>query len=312
MVSLKEVKQEAQLSLLGKDILHSLIYFNIFKYPLRIEELFSNSSVKTASLHNVIEEADLLVKQGLINKVGDWYYIYDNRQLIAKRITGNALAAKYMGLAKKVGCFIACFPFVRGVFISGSLSKGYMDKDSDFDFFVVTAPNRLWLCRTLLIIFKKIFLLNSKKIFCPNYFIDTEHLEIPDQNMFTAKEINYLIPVYNKQLYKQLLTSNEWREDYMPNFSEYKRFVYSEAIRFKDFIEKLLNGKTGEWLDNLSMKVTERFWQKKHKEAFGNNVSIRCRKYVSKFHPKGYQNRVIESYKENIKAFEIIYNVNLY
>jgi len=311
MKAVTKTIQEAELSLLSKDIIHSLLYFNIFRFPLKIDELFSNSSIKGVSLSELIDEVNLLVKQGIIKKHGEWFILYNNISFIKDRDEGTTRAESYLRLAKKIGCFMSCFPFVRGVFISGSLSKGYMNSKSDIDFFIVTAPNRLWLCRTLLILFKKVFLFNSRKFFCPNYFIDTDHLEIPDQNIFTAKELSYLIPIYNSSIYKQLLESNEWREEYMPNFPARSRLIYSGAPWFKDFMEVLLGGKVGEVLDNFCMKVTEGFWRKKYKTIFGKDVvSIRCKKYVSKFHPKGYQNKVIE--KENISKFEEFHNFNLY
>src|SRR4029453_8923510 len=96
---------------------------------------------------------------------------------------------------------IASFPYVRCVCISGSLSKKYFDDTTDIDFFVITKPGRLWVCRTFLILFKKLFLLNSKKYFCINYFIDSDNLEIPDQNIFTATELTTLIPMHDYELY---------------------------------------------------------------------------------------------------------------
>ncbi len=312
MTVLSKVVREAEISLLSKDILHSLLYFNIFNFPLKVEELFFNSSIEETSLIDINREANLLLEQGIIKKQGEYFYLSEHNPVQA-RIEGNEKAVNALKIAQKIGYFIAWFPFVRGVFVSGSLSKGYMGKNSDIDFFVVTAPNRLWLARTMLIVFKKIFLFNSKKFFCPNYFIDTDHLEIPDQNIFTAKELNYLIPVYNDSIYKKLLGSNEWREDYMPNFQIKNHVIHSEIFWMKDLFELLLKGKIGEMLDNLCMKITESFWRKKYKTIFGKDaVSIRCKKYVSKFHPKGYQNKVIEKYKQSIRNFEELYNLNLY
>jgi len=303
---------EAELSVLSKDILRSLLYFNIFKFPLKIEELFYNSSIKNISIVEVTEEVNTLMQMGMVKKEEDYFFVSDNIS-IQKRIEGGKMSNNSMELAHRVGCFIACFPFVRGVFISGSLSKGYMDGKSDIDFFVVTAPNRLWLSRTLLVLFKKLFLFNSRKFFCPNYFIDTDHLEIPDQNIFTAKELNYLIPIYNSSVYRKLLESNEWREDFMPNFPARSSLIYSGRLWSKDFWETLLDGRLGDKLDDFCMKITERFWRKKYKAIFGKDaVSIRCKKYVSKFHPKGYQNKVIEKYKQSIRNFEELYNINLY
>src|SRR5690606_3777846 len=102
---------------------------------------------------------------------------------------GNLMANKFSDIARKKAKLISQFPFVRGVMASGSLSKGYADEKSDIDFFIITIPNRLWIARTLLVLYKRIFLLNSHKFFCVNYFVDEKHLGIEEKNLFTATEL---------------------------------------------------------------------------------------------------------------------------
>jgi predicted nucleotidyltransferase len=308
---LQKDKNETRLSLVAKDILQILLYFNIFKYPLKAQEILINSSIEKITLTEINESLDILIQKQLVRKFDDFYKPGLSEAKISERIKGNIKAATQLNIGKRMGRFISYFPFVRGVFISGSLSKGYMDKNSDIDFFVVTSPNRLWLARTLLILFKKMFLFNSRRYFCPNYFIDNEHLEIPDRNFFTAKELSYLFPVFNAELYSQLLESNKWRLDYMPNFPSYKNKIFSGDFLPKKILEKILNGRIGEFLDNFCMKITESFWRRKYRNVIKGDLNIRCRKHVSKFHPKGFQDKVLQKYANEIKAFENQFKVSL-
>jgi hypothetical protein len=303
--------KEPELSLLAKDILHTLIYFDIFNYPLKLEEIYFNSSIKNVDIDSIHQEILLLVDLGLISNIDEWYFLYNNASIITDRLKGNKKADFYLKLATKIGLFMACFPFVRGVFVSGSLSKGYMNNKSDIDFFIITAPDRLWLSRTLLILFKKLLLLNSRKFFCPNYFIDTNHLKIQEQNMYTAKELSYLIPIYNATLYRELLSTNEWRDMYMPNFIFKSKTAQNERNILKTFLEKILSGKAGEKLDLFFMKFTESFWQRKYRRLYKNDVDIKCSRHVSKFHPNGYQNKVISKFEKNVMRFESFYNISL-
>jgi hypothetical protein len=130
---------------------------------------------------------------------------------------------------------IMSFPFVESVNISGALSKNFIDDDGDIDFFIITAPNKLWIARTLLIAYKKIVLFNSKKYFCVNYFISTNHLEIDEQNKFTATELVTLIPVYGEKAYTNFVTKNKWVETIFPN-----KPMESQP-RFKDFKKPLVS-----------------------------------------------------------------------
>jgi predicted nucleotidyltransferase len=52
------------------------------------------------------------------------------------------LAVKHIKKAKAVAKFLSWFPYIRGIAISGSLSKNFADENSDLDFFIITAANR--------------------------------------------------------------------------------------------------------------------------------------------------------------------------
>ncbi|WP_201297583.1 nucleotidyltransferase domain-containing protein, partial [Flavobacterium sp. 9AF] len=164
--------------------LKPLLYFSIFNHPLKKEEVYLYSSLK--DLKSVIEELDTALSRGIIEKTEDFYHTHLSSESIEKRKIGNKNAEIALVKAQKKARFISrFFPFIEGIAISGSLSKGYFDKNSDVDYFIITKPNHLWTCRTFLVLFKKIFLLNSKKYFCMNYFISSAYLEIEEKNIFT-------------------------------------------------------------------------------------------------------------------------------
>ncbi len=187
-----------------------------------------------------------------------------------------------------------------------------MDAASDIDYFIVTQPGRLWITRTLLILFKKIFLLNSKKYFCMNYFVDSQHLQIPDKNIFTAKELYSLIPTYNKEIHHRILLENGWARDYFPNFLYTPNpQVIEQSVFFKSWIEKLFSGKMTDALDSFCMRGTERFWNYKFRKQIKGISSIRCQKSVSKFHPKSFEPQILETLRRDIREYEATYKVNL-
>lgn len=291
---------------LQADIIKTLLYFDVFDYPLTSREINSNCP-QPSTIEEIEKNLEALVKEGLIIKNENLYYSGADKNVFNKRKEGNLLANKTLSIANRFSKLIASFPFVRGVYLSGSLSKGFMDKDSDVDYFIITSPQRLWLCRTLLVAFKKIMLFNSKKYFCVNYFIDTESLEIQDKNLFTATELTSIYPTYNYDLYKQFLDANSWTKKYFPN----KNFRPDKTLKNNQFslkngLEKMLNGKLGERLDNWCFNFTLKHWQKKFPdfdtEQF--DLRLRSRKNVSKHHPHGYQTKVLKAYKKKLIDFE--------
>ncbi len=296
-------------------ILRILLYFDIFNHPLKESEIASYSPFGAEGSEIVNKNLSRLCDAGLIRKSGSYYHIFIKDTAIKRRLDGEAMAEKALARARWYSGLISRFPYVRGVLLSGSISKNYMDKDADIDYFVITAPERMWICRTFLILFKKIFLFNSKKYFCLNYFITEESLMIPNQNIFTATELAFLIPTYNEGLYHRLMSENTWYRQYYPKLSLRcaKHIVPTTSFAFKNRLEKILSGKAGENLDNLFFKLTLKYWKKKfsHFDPDTFDHRLRSRKNESKHHPLGYQEKILSMYETRIKDFEQQYSVRL-
>lgn len=302
------------LPVLTVSALKVLLYYDLFRYPLTASEILyhcRHQGCTESQLHNSLSA---LISDGKIFHHDGYYLLKNEPHLIERRIKGNALAEKMKQKAAKKSELIARFPYVRGICISGSLSKNYCDETTDIDFFIITAPGRLWVCRSLLILYKKLFLLNSKKYFCINYFIDSENLSIPDKNIFTATEIITLIPSYNHPLYSDFFRANDWITDYYPNatMAQCNTSLSKESI-IKRTLEKLLDTQLGEWLDRYFYKTTINHWKKKFKgmDEAAFELNMRSRKDVSKHHPQGFQFRVLKMYDENCRAFEAKHGIPL-
>jgi hypothetical protein len=286
-----------------------LLYFDIFQYPL-------NSSELRLAIPNPSKQDDIvgeLLELGLIEKKSEWYFLRGRNY--TKRISEQSKSDVVLKKAKTYSKIINCFPFVRGVYISGSLSKDWSDDTTDVDYFVVTSPQRLWLCRTMLILFKKIFLFNSRKYFCLNYFIDTENLRIEERNIFTATEICFLKPMINEKLFYEFLQNNKWIENYyISNAHLENTYIYEHKDPwYKKLGEKLLSGKLGESLDIWSMKRTLRFWRNKfpgmQKADF--DINFKSSRTISKHHPNGFQKKVLDSLELRVKEFEKSTSISL-
>jgi len=305
--------QSSGIGILAKSIIKTLAYYDIFNYPLTEEEIYICSNTNGDTKTSVFEELEVLVSSGIVYRNDKFYSINHNSHLIPKRIEGNKRAIKKMKAAKLFSKFISHFPFVRGVLLSGSISKGYMDEKADIDYFIITAPNRLWIARILLVFFKKMFLLNSYKFFCINYFISTTKLEIEEKNIYTATELATLIPMYGADVYNDLYGANQWIKSYVPNYP--KRDVVTLPVFKKKMIQKvmesLLDNSFGDYVDDKIMKMFIRFDEKRYgdldEDTFG--LAFKTRKNISKHHPNFFQKRVLESFRKKLKQLELEHNI---
>lgn len=292
-----------------KDIIKLLLYFDIFDYPLKLEEL----NLATSKDFDVTEAINELKKFNIVEEQEGYYYLtgknYD------KRIRLHSTSEKYFRKAKRYAKLIYRFPFVRGVYISGSLSKDWADDNTDVDYFIITSPSRLWVCRTMLVMFKKVFLLNSRKYFCLNYFIDEDNLEIRNKNIFTAMEVSFLKPMINKPLFGEFKDKNHWVDEYFngEHLDDDQYAMDRNHTIMKRMGEEILKGKLGEQLDIWCMKRTLNHWRDKFPEMKKEDFEINFKtdRSISKHHPSGFQMKVLDAFDQKVKEFEDQYQLSL-
>lgn len=281
-------------------ILNVLKYYSIFNYPIKAEEIqkYATIIISIACITDVLDE---LVNDGRVYNYNNYYSLsVDIAALVANREKGNRLAAEKIFLAHKAGKLVYKFPFVRFVGISGSLSKGYAQADSDFDFFIITAGNRLWIARTILHLFKKMtFLAGRQHDFCMNYFVDDKSLVLDEKNRFTAIELITLIPVKGHDVYDKLMKSNEWAYALMPNVNiELSEDIYKREPLIKRMAEWIMNKLGGDKLNESLMILTDRSWRKKWKNKNypmeDYDLAFKTNLHVSKNHPANHQKRVLK------------------
>lgn len=290
---------------IAQNILKTLGYFDLFHYPLTVEEIYlfhadanSIDSINTALLS--------LMEEGIVFKLDLFYALQNDRALVQRRCTGNCLAIKHMKTAQKVAKLLSRFPYVKGIAVSGSLSKNYADEKSDIDFFIITASNRLWVARTLMHLYKKFtFITGRQHWFCMNYYVDEAALEIAEKNIFTAMEIVTLIPMQGKSGFNNFIENNQWTKKYFPlHHTSTTHLPEITPGWCRTFFEKLFNGRIGDNVDKRLMNITGKRWKKKTERHQVNSrgivMGMALGRHFSKPDPKNFQDKVVERYETKV------------
>ncbi|HEY0976712.1 MAG TPA: nucleotidyltransferase domain-containing protein [Flavobacteriales bacterium] len=288
-------------------LLRTLAYFDVFHHPLTVEEL-ERFSDRTLHDRKAIEAAlQDLATRGLVQFCDGHWALREVVKAVDTRMLAEARAQQRMPKAITMSRLIARFPFVRAVFISGSLSKGRLAADGDIDFFIITAPGRLWVARTLLVLYKKLFLLNSHRDLCVNYFLDTDHLTVEDRNRFTAMEVVTLLPMYGNGTTEAFFAGNSWAFGMNPGARPRpsREVAIGDTPRKRRW-ERRLSGRVGDVLDEWCMKLTWRFWNWKFSRMDRRSfeVALRTRTYVSKHHPRNFQQHVLDGLQQRLTVLE--------
>ena len=290
-----------------QNILNTLAYFDIFHYPLAKEEvLLFHAGISTQSIIN--NTLDILCEEGIVFKLDEFYSIQNNISLAQRRHKGNTFAFEQMKTAHRAAKILSKFPYVRGLAISGSLSKNYADESTDVDFFIITSPNRLWVARSLMHLFYKlIFFTGRQRWFCMNYYVDEAGLEIEEKNIFTAIEIATLLPMYGKPVLDNFILANAWIKDHYPlcETNTNNALLVKKGF-FGRLLETIFSKGLGERLDNRLMKITKKRWtkkmDKKMKNSKGLPLGMLVGKHFSKPNPVFFQNKIIAMYKAKLDA----------
>jgi hypothetical protein len=284
-----------------------MAYFDIFHYPLAIEDVCWFLD-KEATQEEVRQELEALVRGGQLFRSGPFYSLQNDPALATRRLRGEARADELLSIANRGGRLLYQFPFVRGIFISGSLSKRCADEKADIDYFIITKANRIWIARTLMHLFKKLtYLRGHQHRYCMNYFIDEEALEIKEKNIFTAVELLTLMPVCGNGGLTQFFRANEWTSDYLPHYSDRIRQAQGESRSswLKRTIEKLFDHRFGDRLEGWLRGLTDRRWKQKTERGDlngkGDPMTLQCGQHFSRPDPEIFQQRVLSKYHRRVK-----------
>lgn len=288
-------------------ILQALVYFDIFDYPLRIDEIpkFMDLSLTDSALDNCLSS---LEEKKRIFHFNGFYSLQNNPLLVHRRKQGNERARELLVKANNAGRFLYRFPFVRGVAVSGSLSKNFAGERDDVDFFIVTKANRLWIARTCMHLFKKLTYLTGKQhYYCMNYYVDEESLPIPEKNIFTAVEIRTLLPVSGEQAMNDFFAANTWVDDLLPFcIPRQQEKVDTGRTFLQRTVEWIFSGRFGNFFEQYFYRLTQKRWNKKllneKRNDKGARMSLLTGKHFAKSNPENFQEKVLMVYRQKLSS----------
>ncbi len=287
-----------------ESILKTLLYSDIFDYPLRSEEIWKflisgNKEDKQSFLKY------LNLKNNFFDCKNNLYFINGRAALVKKRQEKEKHSFKKIKLAKKIIQKLSLIPTVYFIGISGALAMKNSDKDDDIDLFVITARDSVWTTRLMMVImlnFMRVYRKRneenvSNKI-CLNMFVDDSALAFPKDriDLYTAHEITQILPIFNKDMiYEKLINSNIWIKDFLPNAFSQKSIIpfVSKTSFFNKVINYLLRIPIIEFITrNIQFR-----YMKKHitRETISNNFLA--------FHPFDYKKHVLKNYKKKITKY---------
>jgi hypothetical protein len=141
-----------------------------------------------------------------------------------------------------------------------------------------------------------------------NYYVDEDALKIEEMNIFTATELITLMPVCGNGALERFFDANDWACAYLPNYAGKKASIRAThpGSWFKSIVERLLNNRLGDRLDNFLLSLTTRRWAKKTSAGAlnkkGDRMILQTGKHFSRPDPSLLQARIMTWFNNRMKT----------
>lgn len=294
-----------------KLIIRTLVYSDIFDYPLTKEEvwryLISNKPIKKKLFEQILDAGVAPLLRMTKRK---FYFLKNRSSIVQTRARRGRESLKKIKLAKKVAGILSKIPTIQLIALSGALAMNNSEKDDDIDFFVITSKNCLWVTRLLALILLQIMgyrrhrrETNVSNKVCLNMFLSEDSLGLPKkvQDLYTAHELIQLQLLFNRDnTYNKFLSSNKWVGRYLPNAYDrrlalIKTRIYADYF-FSIFLRLVLRFSAIEYI----AREFQLWYMRKHRssEIVTNTLLA--------FHPKDYRKFVLKEYNKRLVKYKLV------
>ena len=214
-------------------IVRTVVFFDIFDYPLTLMEIWKwlyitdGSQIARKYLADIKNELTQITDT--IEAKNGFYFLRGREQIIRTRLARYGLAEEKYKKAVKFIKIIRLIPFVKLVAVCNNLAYGNASGASDIDLFIIAKQNRVWSARFWVIGVLKLFgvrpaATSKKDTIDATFFISEDALNIEElminsnNDIYLAYWAAQLAPVYDPDgLSEKFRRENGWLKNYLPN-----------------------------------------------------------------------------------------------
>ena len=329
---------------LEKQILATIVYYDILDYPLTGFEVFlylvkENGNVSDVETRHCLVPTEVIellntseyLKKHLKQKLG-FYFLNvsnvetrhclvstDTKNIVQLRLNRKKIWDQKWKKARKIFWIMQVVPFSKLVMGSGSFSLGNTRKDSDIDLMIVAKKGRIWTVRTFFTLLTSFLGVRRHKNktedkICLNHYITDKSLRIPFESIYTAHLYCHILSVYNseedRKLFREFQEENKWMKKYLESyeFSNLEGFRSIKRNKILSFVSKLfefiLSGKIGDYFERKMSEI-----QTKRIKKDPLNMKKGGRITISndqlEFHPNSHEANIIPEFNKRMKELKL-------
>ena len=240
-------------------ILTMVMYFDVFRHPLTVPELVR--LIRPGDPKTIQDALDRLVQCGILECQDTFVFRKGMSEIVLRRRVRARSAESIWPKARRAAQWLYRIPQVRGLMVTGSLSKNSTQSKDDIDFMVLVEPGQVWTLKTLLQGMRRAMPEGIRECFCTNYLLDISHPRIDDQNLFTAIELATAMPMAGRTAILEFLEANHhWVHQFVPGFD----WSIERAQRLSPDPMSGIRFPTSVWLERKAMSLWSHYWDRKY------------------------------------------------
>lgn len=213
---------------LQKNILTTIAYYDVMDYPMTAFELHKyltkiSGDGAEYSLLGIINELESDSLRRIVEEYNGFYFLKNKKELVNQRLEKNKIANNKIKILLKTAKWLRFVPFVRMIAITGSLAMKNTDNDSDLDILIVLKQGKIFTGRILVtlvahLLGKRRYADKIKDRICLNHFLSDKSFTTSLQDMFSASEYSFILPIFGWHNFQEFQKNNDWLKKYKPNF----------------------------------------------------------------------------------------------
>lgn len=198
-----------------------IAYFDMFDYPLTLNEIWRYLSLKS-DLAEVMEAAGE-AKSG-------FYFLPGREAIAAERLRRYNYADRKFKRARRLAKLYKFIPWIKLIAVGNLMGAHNLRQESDIDFFIITEQKRVWLTRFFCAAAARLLRLRpgpgrTKDKICLSFFVSEGGLDLSGLMFKNPPDIYFiywlagLTPLYDAGgVYEKLIAANGWLRGYLPNW----------------------------------------------------------------------------------------------
>ena len=327
---MKKEKRQPKMQNFENAVLATLAYGDALAMPLTAMEVWrglirvpidaaqgkqgtGDGTKNVSDFSEIFQILQSLKEAGKISEQWGFYVLPGRETLVKERLWRMRVADEKWKKLLRVACWMRFVPFLRAVFVTGSLALNNTRKDSDYDVLLVAAPGRIFTVRAFAAFFLKMLGVYRSDAcvadhVCPNHYVTEQSLAIPFRSLYTAHIFATCVCVWSIDtgMAERFLRENSWIGEYWQNVTvllqESPRTIRDAwyAKRVRRMFELVLRTPPGSLFEKTMRALQLAKIRANPKTKSPGAGHIVANDEMLAFHPNSPEKGTLEKYKKNL------------